>query len=183
MTTWWPWALGVAATVPVVAVHVYGRLPRATPRAQAIVVAGAKVHPDGRPSSALLARVAAAVALWKDERAPFLCFTGAALGGAPSEASVAARLAAEAGVPREAMLLDERSTSTATNATEAWALLEPLGARQVVLVTDDFHLWRATRLFRARGFTVAPHGVHRALSPLKRLGWTAREAAASLRLR
>ncbi len=58
------------------------------------------------------------------------------------------------GVPREALVLEGKSRSTRENALFAKELL-PAGTRQVVLVTSDFHLWRARRTFAKVGLEVA----------------------------
>jgi uncharacterized SAM-binding protein YcdF (DUF218 family) len=49
-------------------------------------------------------------------------------------------------------------------------LLHPRGIREVVLVTDTFHLLRAHRLFRRAGFTSHPSP-----APLEGRGWRRRE--------
>jgi hypothetical protein len=58
----------------------------------------------------------------------------------------------EAIVPREAVvpLLDERPLAPGTyeEAEAAWARLEPLGVRRLLLVTDEFHSRRATLAWR-----------------------------------
>ena len=118
---------------------------RPTGRWDAIVVAGCRVMPGGRPSPALARRARLAAELWAEGRAPRIVFTGGVGENPPSEASVAARVAREAGVPEEAILLEERSTSTEENAEYAAALL-PEGSR-VLVVSDGYHVLRCERVF------------------------------------
>jgi uncharacterized SAM-binding protein YcdF (DUF218 family) len=111
----------------------------------AIVVAGCRVDPDGTPSLALKRRTRRAVALWKEGVAPRIVFTGGIGTWPPSEASAAASWAESLGVPRSALVLEERSTSTEENARFA---AELLGAdARIVVVTDSYHVFRAERVF------------------------------------
>lgn len=157
-----------------VALDRYGRRP-VEGRYDAIVVAGCRVLPDGRPSMALARRTRRAVELWRDGVAPRLVFTGGVGADAPaSEAAVAAALARRLGVPGEAILLEERSTSTDENARYAAALLPP-GAR-VVVVSDAYHVFRCERVFR-RYFGDA-RGVGSIGHPWARMRGALREVAA-----
>ncbi|NUO53466.1 MAG: YdcF family protein [Polyangiaceae bacterium] len=115
-----------------------------TQRFDAIVVLGCRVNPGGRPSNALARRAEHAAALYHEGRAPLVVVTGGVGDYGPSEASVAARVLEEAGVPREAILLEDTSTSTWENATEARARF---GGGRVLIVTDSFHTFRAERIF------------------------------------
>lgn len=111
----------------------------------AIVVAGCRVLPSGRPSVALARRAELAQALFAEGRAPRVVFTGGVGRHGPSEASVAAAHAMERGLPQEAVVLEERSTSTRENADYAARIL---GAHaRVLVVTDAYHVFRARRVF------------------------------------
>jgi uncharacterized SAM-binding protein YcdF (DUF218 family) len=111
----------------------------------AIVVAGAGVMPGGVPSDALYARTRAATDLYLAGYAPTLALTGGVGDWGPAEAVVAEQLALGWGVPPEAILREERSTSTEENAA---LLRELLGDRSVLVVTDRYHVWRCERVFR-----------------------------------
>src|SRR6476620_466179 len=84
-----------------------GRTRRVLPSpeaAEAIVVLGCRVRPDGSPSSPMRRRVALAVTLYQSGAAPLLVLSG---GGAPvSEAQAMAELARAAGVPGTALLCE-----------------------------------------------------------------------------
>jgi len=109
-----------------------------------IIVAGCRVQPDGSPSPALARRVERAVALWRQGQAPRIVLTGGLGTWLPSEAEAAAAHARALGVPADALLLEDRSTSTeenARNAAAAWP------AQRVLVVTDAYHVFRAERVF------------------------------------
>lgn len=113
----------------------------------AIVVLGCGVRPDGTASRSLTRRARLGARLLREGRAPRIVFTGGVGTHPPSEAQ-AARAAAECDgpLPDEAVILEERSTSTHENASEAARLLPT--ARRVLVVSDTYHLVRARRIFR-----------------------------------
>ncbi len=114
----------------------------------AIVVAGCRVDPGGVPSPALQARTELAVALFEQGLAPRLAFTGGLGEHPPTEAQAAAGHARALGVPTEAIVLEDRSTSTEENAR---FLSEEHAFQRVLLVTDAYHVFRARQVF-ARHF-------------------------------
>ncbi len=129
----------------------YGFQDRAQP-ADAIVVLGSRVYPGARPGPSLTRRALHAAALYAQGLAPrIVCTGGQGDPGEPSEAQVACRLIAAQGVPPQALLLEDRSRSTEENALYSAALLAPLGARRVIVVSDSYHLYRADVLFRRAG--------------------------------
>lgn len=123
--------------------------------ADAIVVLGALVLPDGQPSGSLRARVDAAVALYHAGVAPRVVATGASHGQPPGEAVVARGLLLEGGVPPECLLIEEKSHDTRGNLLYARALL-PSPLDRIYVVTEPFHLGRACRLARDVGFDPLP---------------------------
>ena len=148
--------LGIVLSVLTAAVVLdrTGQRPAPSGAWDLIVVPGALVWMvDGQPeaSPALKRRVATAVALWKAQLAPRLVFTGAGTTAVPlSQAAAAARYAVqELGVAPDAILLEERSTSTLENAAFAAALYP---AARVIVVADYYHAFRCQRVFgRAYG--------------------------------
>lgn len=133
-------------------------------RPAAIVVLGARVLPDGRPSAALLRRMQVAVSLYQAGVAPLLVLSGGGRQAVP-EAEVMRRLALARGVPAAALVVEPRSRTTLENATETAKLMAPSGQAAVVLVTDSYHALRARLLFRMAGFTVV--AVHTARVPTR----------------
>lgn len=122
--------------------------------ADAIVVLGAQVRPDGRPSAALRGRVRRAAALHHAGYAPCVALTGG-IGDAPfAEAVVMQALAVALGVPEEATALEPAATRTVESARLVGAMARQRGWRSVILVSDPFHLRRAALLFGGQGLTV-----------------------------
>ena len=133
-----------------------GRLQHGGGPFDAIVVAGCRLMPDGRPSKALARRTRAAVELWRAGVAPQVVFTGGVGVSSTSEAAGAARFARELGLPAGVIVLEERSHSTEENARFA---AEAIGEARVLVVTDAYHGFRCRRVF-ARYFEEADsHGV------------------------
>ena len=59
------------------------------------------------------------------------------------------------GVPREAMVAEWRSSSTRESGIETARLIQNMTGR-MVLLTSDFHMYRAIRIFRKLGVEVTP---------------------------
>ena len=66
------------------------------------------------------------------------------------------------GVPRDAIIAEWRSTSTRENGIETARLIQGMPGRKVLL-TSDFHMYRALRVFRKLGIEVTPWAVPDAL--------------------
>jgi uncharacterized SAM-binding protein YcdF (DUF218 family) len=122
-------------------------------RADAIVVLGCRMPRDGRPGGALERRVGHAAALWRRGAAPLLLLSGGG-GRQRSEADAMRELALAAGVPADALLLEERSSNTIENAAFSAALLREKGRQRVIIVSEAYHLLRARILFRAAGLEI-----------------------------
>ena len=147
-------ALGIALSWSALAwgLDRYGQgRPAPEGRWDAIVVLGCRVFPDGRPSVALARRVQRAAELWAAGRAEVVVLTGGRGDAGDVEAEVAAAVAESLGVPRTALVLETRSTSTDENARFA---AEAIAGRRVVVVTDAYHVLRSERVF-ARHFEEA----------------------------
>lgn len=129
----------------------YGRAQVPKGSYDAIVVAGCRVMPDGRPSHALEARAKLAVKLWYERRANVILFTGGTGTYPPSEAAAAAKVAEGEGIPQARLLLETQSTSTAENARFARQLTQ---GERILLVTDTYHVYRARWVFRRHFGTV-----------------------------
>ncbi len=143
--------LGIAGVYLVVgfALDRYGLRSVSGDDHDAIVVAGCRVMPDGRPSTALRRRAELAAQLWHEGTAPVVVVTGGVGENPPSEAHVAADVIAAAGVPRTAIRLEEQSTSTEENASFASEILsQELGrSARIVVVSDSYHVLRCERVF------------------------------------
>ena len=129
-----------------------------------IVVFGAVVRPDGRPSASLLRRIGhGAEAARAHPDAPILCSGGAGRPGAPSEASIMAQELVERGVSRDRLILDEASLSTLDNVEAAVAQAQAGGHPYVIACSDAYHLPRIRILLALHGVRgVSGPGVERA---------------------
>jgi uncharacterized SAM-binding protein YcdF (DUF218 family) len=150
-------------------------------RADAIIVLGSAVWPNERPSPSLNARTQHAIALYRAGYAPYLILCGGVGGNPPSEAEVMRRIATRAGVPADALLLEDQSHSTEENLANAKKLMDARGWHSAVVVSDPFHLYRAETI--ARDLGIEAYGSGASDSPTYartnlRMQYTAREALA-----
>jgi len=120
-------------------------------RSDAIIVMGAAQY-RGRPSPVLRARLDHAVGLYAQGFAPRLVLTGGiAEGDTASEASVSRAYVLRAGVPDSAILLENDGRTTSQSVHAVADLLHARGMDEVVMVSDPFHVFRASILARRRG--------------------------------
>jgi uncharacterized SAM-binding protein YcdF (DUF218 family) len=75
------------------------------------------------------------------------------------------------GVPSQDIVAEWRSTSTRENGIETARLIKEMPGKKVI-VTSDFHMYRAIRVFRKLGIDVAPMAVPDVLKSAKH--WNAR---------
>ena len=149
--------------------------------ADAIIVLGSKVYPGGRPGGSLYARIQHAIALYKAGYAPYMIFCGGVGDNPPSEAEVMRRIAADAGIPASAMILEDQSHSTEDNLGNAKTLMHERGLKSAIIVSDPFHLYRAEIMARDLGIQAYGSGANNSPNyarPLDRTYYTAREAIA-----
>ncbi len=148
-------------------------------RAEAIIILGARVEPDGQPGPDLRVRTLHAVSLFQQGLAPYLICTGGYHNDRLSAAAVARDLAVAQGVPPDRVLLADGSMTTREDAASAAALMAAHGWRTAILVSHPLHLERARLLFERQGLTVypSPTSTDLAAIPWRIRAWlTAREA-------
>ncbi|MBZ0298007.1 MAG: YdcF family protein [Anaerolineae bacterium] len=151
----WSWRLFrwwlVFALLLMGVIFIYGRVDRAE-SADAIVVLGAGLSPSGRPGPALIRRTDQALALWERGLAEHvICTGGIPYRATRSEASACGELLRASGIPAEAIFLEEESHSTEENALYTHALMAEQGWNSAIVVSDGYHLLRATWLFQLEG--------------------------------
>ncbi len=135
-------------------------------KADLIVVLGAGLRRDGRPGAVLVRRSLHGAALWKAGMAQrILCTGGQAESQPRAEADACRELLLAKGLPDEAILLERRSRSTEENAMYSAALMRKLDLNSAVLVTDQYHILRASWLFRRQGIDITTSAV-----PASRVG-------------
>jgi uncharacterized SAM-binding protein YcdF (DUF218 family) len=145
----------VAAFTPLANVlHARARVDAALQPAGAIVVLGAGVEGEGVLGENSLRRLVHGVVLYHRGLAPRILVLGAANRRGIVEAEERARLAAELRVPESALVVARGGHVTADEAALAKSLLEPQAVRRILLVTGQYHMPRARRLFEKAGFEV-----------------------------
>lgn len=106
------------------------------------------------------ARTAEAVRLYNDGWARLLVVSGAAADkSGRSNAAAMRSQAMQAGVPAEAIIMDEQSETTRQNAREVGGVLAGQHVRDIILVTSGYHMRRAQLEFSAQleSITVRAH--------------------------
>jgi uncharacterized SAM-binding protein YcdF (DUF218 family) len=120
--------------------------------ADAVVVLGAGVSPDGILTAHSLRRAVAGIALFRRGLAPKLLLLGPVSPGGVAETEVRARLARDLGVPEGAIVVEARGLTTRQEALLARQRLP--AARRILLVTGAHHMRRARALFERAGLQV-----------------------------
>lgn len=146
-------ALVVACLVPSAALPVwfFGATDYRRP-ADAIVVLGAAVWPDGQPSLALEDRTRSGCQLYLDGLADCIVFSGGRSKNAPiSEPEAMRRIGLEMGVPEAAMILDDQGINTQATVWNTTEIGEARGWSSVLMVSHDYHLLRIKMLSERSG--------------------------------
>lgn len=147
----------VAVALPLVLMLTFGPT-RYARDADCIVVFGARVYSDGTPSLALADRVDEGIRLYKGGLAPIVVMSGAldeVHGG--SEPAAMRERAIAAGVPAEAIVIDELGVDTQATVDNTAAWLRARGGGRVLAVSHYYHQPRVKLLFERAGvrtFTV-----------------------------
>jgi uncharacterized SAM-binding protein YcdF (DUF218 family) len=141
------------------------------PEGEVLIILGASpVLQDGVIGESSYGRAVYGVRTWRAGGFKWIVVTG---GGPPGHSTAEAMrdfLVAQ-GIPPERIWLEARSRSTRENALFAKPLLAELPGRKVLL-TSDYHMYRAVRVFRKLGLEVFPRPFpdmrKRTESPLER---------------
>jgi len=123
-------------------------------QADVILVLGAAEY-RGRPSPVLRARLDHALELYQRGMAPRIMTTGGA-GGDPvfTEGGVGRSYLIGRGVPSEAIVMENESESTVESVAMAGEIMQRMGLRSVIVVSDGYHIFRVKRILQKRGFEV-----------------------------
>lgn len=159
---WWVYPLivvvlliiGEAALFTAVAVNAR-RMDNPSP-ADAMIVLGARVYDDGSPSPALQRRLDRAAELYAQGYAPVIVVSGGQGDDEPEpEGTAMKRYLVAQGVPEAQVIAETESYSTQENLENSKAILDGMGLSSVIVVTSDYHLWRALSMAKDAGFTEA----------------------------
>lgn len=118
------------------------------PLCDAVLVLGARVYQDGRPSPTLADRLDAAIELYQSGKAPKIIASGDH--GTAEYDEVAGMLSylLAHGIPREDIFLDHAGFNTYDSVYRAQAVF---CAQSVLISTQDFHIGRAVYMARRLG--------------------------------
>ncbi len=146
----------IAAGIVLVAVTWSWILPhfndRGKPGADAVIVLGAQVRSSG-PSTILKYRLDAAAAYIRENPDAVCIVSGAQGRNEPfTEAQGMADYLEEQGVPEKNIILEEEAETSAENLAFSRSLL-PAEDCSVVLVTNNFHMYRALSIAAKQGYT------------------------------
>ena len=122
--------------------------------ADAIVILGARVDPDGTASSDLMSRTYHAMDLFQAGMAPVVICAGGVGGDRLAAGAVACRFAQqELGLPVDRALVAQESDAwtTADEAAVVADLMQAHSLRSAILVSHPLHLYRARWLFQRQG--------------------------------
>jgi uncharacterized SAM-binding protein YcdF (DUF218 family) len=124
------------------------------PRGEIVIVPAADSMGSGIMGSGTYLRCMYAALIWREGGVHRIVVTG---GGGPAEpiAVTMQKLLISYGIPPEAVIVETISTSTRLNAVYTAGIVESLPGRKVLL-TSDYHMFRAVRAFRKAGAQVEP---------------------------
>jgi vancomycin permeability regulator SanA len=113
-----------------------------------ILVLGCGIHPDGSPTPMLASRLARGAELYEAGWADKILLSGDNSGESYNELATMERVILELGVPQEALVMDHAGFSTYESIYRA---KHEFGMQRVVIVTQEYHLYRALYLADALG--------------------------------
>jgi len=113
-----------------------------------IIVLGCKVHSNGSPSGMLNDRLTRGVDLYQNNAAPKLLMSGDHGQTEYDEVNTMKQFAMDSGIPSEDIFMDHAGFSTYETIYRA---KEIFGADKVIIVTQEYHLYRAVYIAQALG--------------------------------
>jgi vancomycin permeability regulator SanA len=126
--------------------HLYSE--NEVPDAPVALVLGAKVYPDGTPSSFLAARLDLAYRLYSAGKVRVVVVSGDKMAKEYNEPEAMRTYLINAGMPAEAIVADYAGFDTYASCARA---LHTFGVEQLIVVTQSYHLPRAVATCRALG--------------------------------
>jgi uncharacterized SAM-binding protein YcdF (DUF218 family) len=120
------------------------------PHGDILIVLGAAGDDNGGISYSSYWRIREAVYAWQTEGFKKIVISG----GGPG----LVKFLVDAGVPRNAIVAEWASSTTTENAIAVQGMVQNMPGKKVLL-TSDFHMYRALRVFRKQGIDVTPLAV------------------------
>jgi vancomycin permeability regulator SanA len=142
--------IGYAATIRYVSGGARRRIHTVAdvPAAPVGLVLGAKVHPDGHPSSFLAARLELALRLFRAGKVQRLLLSGDRVRPEYDEPGAMIDYLLDAGVPADRLLVDRAGLDTYDSCLRAKAVFD---CSELIIVSQTYHLPRAVGIARRLG--------------------------------
>ena len=133
--------------------------------ADTMIILGAGINEEGFPRSTLQYRLDRALELYAQGYAPAIIVTGAQGDDEPMPEAYAMRdYLVQRGIPESAVHCDPDSYNTKENLANAKAIMDAEGMETALVVTSDYHLWRALHLAADLGISASGAGAKNASS-------------------
>lgn len=144
---------GTFALFPLALMLFFGNTDYRRP-ADAAVVFGAKVFPDGRLSDALADRIRTACGLYQAGLVQRLVLSGGPGQGAVTEAEAMRQYALSHGVPAKDIIVDNQGLNTKATVRDTMPLFREWHAHRVLVVSHFYHLPRIKLAYERAGMEV-----------------------------
>jgi uncharacterized SAM-binding protein YcdF (DUF218 family) len=131
-----------------------GTLPAASSDGAVLIVLAGSVLSDGTMGGSSYWRAVYASRIWKNGRYARVLVCGGGSAGPPVAVAIRDYMISQ-GVPAEEILIETRSRNTRENALYARPLLDALPGKKVLL-TSDYHMYRAQHAFARAGIQTEP---------------------------
>jgi len=155
------WGICIIIIIFATFLAIYGNTSNVDYTEDVVIVLGAGLRSDYTVSPHLFWRLLEAIEYYQvNPDAMIIVCGGLGAGRTVTEAEAMARHLVESGIPEESIILEDRSTTTEENLAFANEILGgyfPEGFR-AVLVSNDFHMFRAVRLAEQAGMYVNHRG-------------------------
>lgn len=133
----------VAITVMGLAALVLAGLTDHLGHADAALVLGNTVNPDGTPSPRLKARLDKALSLYRDGYFPKIIVSGATGKEGVPEGTAMKKYLVQAGVPESAVIVDDQGVDTFASAKNTAEIMRAGKSKSILVVTQYFHIPRS----------------------------------------
>jgi vancomycin permeability regulator SanA len=144
---------GAFALFPLALMLFFGNTDYRRP-ADAAVVFGAKVFPDGRLSDALADRIRTACGLYQAGLVRRLVLSGGPGQGAVTEAEAMRHYALSHGVPAQDIIIDNQGLNTEATVRDTMPMFREWHARRILVISHFYHLPRIKLAYERAGMEV-----------------------------
>ena len=145
--------LACVVSFPVAQMFCFGKTDYRRP-ADVVVVLGARVYADGRPSDALADRVRTACQLYRDGLARRLILSGGPGDGSIHETEAMKQMAIRLGVKAEDIWLDAAGLNTQATVKNTESVFRQWHASRILVVSHAYHLPRVKLAYQRDGWDV-----------------------------